>query len=88
LERERKLDFRAPQQGAKLPTIGVLGANTRPIDSQRTAALVQRLRELATVQIAGDGFCHDSAKAFAILFNWPQGGKGLNCFSHASLLLL
>ena len=36
-------------RGAKLPTIGVLGANTRPIDSQRIAALVQRLRELATV---------------------------------------
>ena len=24
----------------------------------------------------GDGFCHDSAKAFAILFNWGQGRPG------------
>src|SRR5256884_6537976 len=29
----------------------------------------------------GDGFCHDSAKAFAILFSWGQGsGRGLKLF--------
>jgi putative ABC transport system substrate-binding protein len=34
------------QQSAKLPTIGYLGATTPSAESQRTAALVQRLRDL------------------------------------------
>jgi hypothetical protein len=34
------------QQPGKLPTIGFLGANSPPADSQRTAAFMQRLREL------------------------------------------
>src|SRR4051794_20307969 len=34
------------QQPGKLPTIGFLGANTPPVQSQWTAAFVQRLREL------------------------------------------
>ena len=33
------------QQPAKLPTIGYLGATTPSVESQRIAALVQRLRE-------------------------------------------
>jgi hypothetical protein len=35
------------QQTAKLPIIGYLGPNSRSLDSQRLAAFVQRLRELA-----------------------------------------
>ena len=34
------------QQAGKLPTIGVLGGATAVAESQRTAALVQRVREL------------------------------------------
>src|SRR5215510_4721642 len=34
------------QQPRKLPTIGYLGANSPAADRQRTAALMQRLREL------------------------------------------
>jgi len=36
------------QQGGKLPTIGVLGANTPPIEPT-AAALVQRLRKLGWI---------------------------------------
>jgi putative ABC transport system substrate-binding protein len=38
------------QQAGKLPTIGYLGANTPAAQSQWTAALVQRLRELGWVE--------------------------------------
>src|SRR4029077_15866586 len=37
------------QQTAKLPTIGYLGATTPSAESQRVAALVQRLRELGWI---------------------------------------
>jgi hypothetical protein len=38
------------QQTAKLPTIGYLGATTPSAESQRVAALVQRLRELGWIE--------------------------------------
>jgi putative ABC transport system substrate-binding protein len=38
------------QQASKLPTIGFLGANTASAQSQRTAAFVQRLRELSWIE--------------------------------------
>src|SRR6516164_5449285 len=50
------------QQPGKLPTIGFLGANPS-IESQRVAAFVQRLRELAWI----DG------RNFAIEYRWAEG---------------
>src|SRR5215467_196984 len=38
------------QQPARLPTIGYLGATTPSTESQRVAALVQRLRELGWIK--------------------------------------
>jgi putative tryptophan/tyrosine transport system substrate-binding protein len=38
------------QQPAKLPTIGYLGANSPAADGQRTAAFMQRLRELGWIE--------------------------------------
>src|SRR5580765_3950222 len=38
------------QQPGKLPTIGFLGANTPSVQSQWTAAFVQRLRELGWIE--------------------------------------
>jgi hypothetical protein len=38
------------QQAGKLPTIGYLGASTPPAQSERTAAFVQRLRELGWIE--------------------------------------
>src|SRR5262245_35342436 len=38
------------QQPGKLPTIGYLGATTPSAESQRVAALVQRLRELGWIE--------------------------------------
>jgi len=38
------------QQTGKLPTIGYLGATTPSAESQRVAALVQRLRELGWIE--------------------------------------
>ena len=38
------------QQPAKLPTIGYLGATTPSAESQRVAALVQRLREFGWIE--------------------------------------
>src|SRR4051812_35944555 len=38
------------QQAGKLPTIGFLGANTPSVQSQWTAAFVQRLRELGWIE--------------------------------------
>ena len=38
------------QQPAKLPTIGLLGATTPLVESQRVAAFVQRLRELGWIE--------------------------------------
>ena len=50
------------QQAGKLPTIGFLGA-TPSIESQRVAAFVQRLRELAWI----DG------RNLAIEYRWAEG---------------
>src|ERR1700704_4090906 len=50
------------QQAGKLPTIGFLGANPS-IESQRVAAFVQRLRELAWI----DG------RNLAIEYRWAEG---------------
>ena len=38
------------QQPAKLPTIGFLGESTSSAQNQRTAAFVQRLRELGWIE--------------------------------------
>jgi len=38
------------QQPGKLPTIGYLGATTPSAESQRVAALVQRLREFGWIE--------------------------------------
>src|SRR5262245_55696243 len=50
------------QQPGKLPTIGLLGA-TPSIESQRVAAFIQRLRELAWI----DG------RNFSIEYRWAEG---------------
>jgi putative ABC transport system substrate-binding protein len=50
------------QQAARLPTIGFLGASAS-IESQRVAAFVQRLRELAWI----DG------RNLAIEYRWAEG---------------
>jgi ABC-type uncharacterized transport system substrate-binding protein len=61
MRRWRVLGARA-QQAGKLPTIGLLGASPS-IESQRVAAFVQRLRELAWI----DG------RNLAIEYRWAEG---------------
>jgi putative ABC transport system substrate-binding protein len=51
------------QQPAKLPTIGLLGATAPAAASQRTAAFLQRLRELGWVE----------SRNVAIEFRWAEG---------------
>src|SRR5882672_11063930 len=51
------------QQPAKLPTIGFLGAYTASIQSQWTAAFVQRLRELGWIE----------SRTIAIEYRWAEG---------------
>src|SRR5712692_8076570 len=51
------------QQPAKLPTIGFLGANTPSVQSQWTAAFVQRLRELGWIE----------GRNVAIEYRWGEG---------------
>jgi len=51
------------QQAARRPTIGYMGVNTPVVESQRTAAFVQRLRELAWI----DG------RNLAIEYRWAEG---------------
>jgi putative ABC transport system substrate-binding protein len=51
------------QQAGKLPTIGFMGAASPSIESQRVAAFVQRLRELAWI----DG------RNLAIEYRWAEG---------------
>ena len=51
------------QQPGKLPTIGLLGATTPVVESQRVAAFVQRLREL--------GWIED--RTIAIEVRWAEG---------------
>src|SRR5262249_43247577 len=51
------------QQPAKLPTIGLLGATTPLVESQRAAAFVQRLRELGWIE----------GRTVAIEYRWAEG---------------
>jgi hypothetical protein len=51
------------QQAAKVPTIGYLGATTRSVESQRVAALMQRLREFGWIE----------GRNFAIEYRWGEG---------------
>src|SRR6516164_5004461 len=51
------------QQAGRLPIIGVLGGATAAAESQRTAALVQRLRELGWSE----------GRSVAIEYRWAEG---------------
>jgi ABC-type uncharacterized transport system substrate-binding protein len=51
------------QQPGKLPTIGYLGQSTLAVESQRVAALVQRLRELGWTE----------GRNVAIEYRWGEG---------------
>jgi putative ABC transport system substrate-binding protein len=53
------------QRPAKLPTIGFLGATTALVQSQWTAAFVQRLRELGWVE----------GRTVAIDYRWSEGHR-------------
>jgi putative tryptophan/tyrosine transport system substrate-binding protein len=58
--------FRARAQPvAKLPTIGLLGTTTPPLESQRVAAFVQRLRELGWIE----------GRNFASEYRWAEGRR-------------
>src|SRR5262245_41015600 len=57
------LTARAQQQAGKLPTIGLLGANTPSAASQWVAAFVQRLRELDWIE----------GRTVAIEYRWAEG---------------
>ena len=54
------------QQAGKLPTIGFLGTSTPADLSQRTAAFVQRLRELGWIE----------GRTIAIEYRWAEGRDG------------
>jgi putative ABC transport system substrate-binding protein len=56
------LALRAEQAG-KLPTIGYLGVTTPVVSAQRTAAFIQRLRELGWI----DG------RNLAVEYRWAEG---------------
>jgi hypothetical protein len=58
----RPLAARA-QQPATVPTIGFLGESTPPAQSERTAAFVQRLRELGWIE----------GRTVAIEYRWAEG---------------
>jgi putative ABC transport system substrate-binding protein len=51
------------QQPEKLPTVGFFGAYTAAVQSQWTAALVQRLRELGWIE----------GRTVAIEYRWAEG---------------
>src|SRR5262245_21501977 len=51
------------QQSGKLPTIGVLGSTTAAAQSEWTAALTQRLRELGWIE----------GRTVAIEYRWAAG---------------
>jgi len=53
------------QQAAKMPTIGFLGESTPSAQSQRTAAFVQRLRELGWIE----------GHTIAIEYRWAEGRR-------------
>jgi ABC-type uncharacterized transport system substrate-binding protein len=57
------LAARAQQRAGKLPTIGLLGANTPSAASQWVAAFVQRLRELDWIE----------GRTVAIEYRWAEG---------------
>jgi putative ABC transport system substrate-binding protein len=68
----------AQQQGAKLPTIGFLGASTPSLQTQWTAAFVQRLRELGWIE----------GRTVAIEFRWGEGQRARYAASIAEFLRL
>ena len=51
------------QQVARRPTIGYMGVNTPVVESQRTAAFVQRLRELGWIE----------GRNVAVEYRWAEG---------------
>ena len=51
------------QQPARRPTIGYMGVNTPVVESQRTAAFVQRLRELGWIE----------GRNAAVEYRWAEG---------------
>ena len=51
------------QQAARRPTIGYMGVNTPVVESQRTAAFVQRLRELGWIE----------GRNAAVEYRWAEG---------------
>ena len=51
------------QQGVKLPTIGFLGSNTALVQTEWTAAFVQRLRELGWIE----------GRTVTIEYRWAEG---------------
>ena len=51
------------QQAARRPTIGYMGVNTPVVESQRTAAFVQRLRELGWIE----------GRNVAVEYRWAEG---------------
>src|SRR5262247_2070114 len=51
------------QQPGKLPAIGFLGESTPPAQSERTAAFVQRLRELGWIE----------GRTITIEYRWAEG---------------
>jgi putative ABC transport system substrate-binding protein len=51
------------QQAGRMPTIGYLGGGTASSDSQRTAAFVQRLRQLGWIE----------GRTVAIVYRWAEG---------------
>jgi putative tryptophan/tyrosine transport system substrate-binding protein len=51
------------QRAANMPTIGYLGPTTHAVESQRVAALVQRLRELGWIE----------NRTIAIEYRWAEG---------------
>jgi putative ABC transport system substrate-binding protein len=51
------------QQAARRPTIGYMGANTPVVESSRTAAFVQRLRELRWIE----------GRNVAVEYRWAEG---------------
>src|SRR5262249_36933447 len=51
------------QQAARRPTIGYTGVNTPVIESQRTAAFVQRLRESGWIE----------GRKAAVAYRWAEG---------------
>jgi putative ABC transport system substrate-binding protein len=57
------LATRAQEPATRLPTLGFLGQSTPAAESQRLAALVQRLRELGWIE----------ARTIAIEVRWAEG---------------